>query len=78
MAERDMVTLVAPDGTEYRTDQPTEVTTLITGYGYRRKSTADNAPSEAKPRQRRTTQTEHPAPTATDDPAVSEQDEQQD
>lgn len=47
MAQRETVTLVSPDGREYQTDQPAEVTELVTSYGYRRKRAEGPAPAPA-------------------------------
>lgn len=47
MAQRETVTLVSPDGREYQTDQPAEVTELVTSHGYRRKRADDPAPAPA-------------------------------
>lgn len=45
MAQRETVTLVSPDGREYQTDQPAEVTELVTSHGYRRKRAEAPAPA---------------------------------
>lgn len=66
MAQGEMVTLVSPDGREYSTDQPAEVTELVTSHGYRRKRTEDSAPAPA-PAPERDDEPEEDRPHWTDD-----------
>lgn len=49
MAQGEYVTLVSPGGQRYTTDQPAEVTELVTSHGYRRVTNEPEPPAPAPP-----------------------------
>lgn len=49
MAQGEHVTLVSPSGQRYTTDQPAEVTELVTSHGYRRVADEPEPPAPPAP-----------------------------